>query len=523
MIIIMLLTNKGNLCQGKTMLKKLTICFFIITNFILSCSGKTDKKRTLTEEPLINSRPNIIFILTDDQALIEISHMKHTKTLLANEGLTFKNHFVTDSLCCPSRTSILTGQYVHNHGVKSNGGKIGGFYTFRKRKLEKETIGYYLKKSGYRTVLLGRVMNGYNSHNTKYFLPGWDEWYSFSPKYYKGKPRHDGKYFNYALNQNGKLIKYGSKPKDYQTDVFSRLTVDFIHRQNTKKQPFFIYLAPYAPHLPMTSADRHKNMLNKIKVPRTPSFNEKDISDKPAWVQGQPIMSKVKIKRLDKKYQGATRMLLAVDEMVLKIVNKLREKGILENTYIIFTSDNGRRWGAHRFPGGKLSAYEEDIRVPFFMRGPGLKKGQIIDELTLNIDFFPTFMQLAKAPIPVKVDGRSLVPIVHKVNNKPLNWRNSFLIEHWPPPNRQYWKKKKIPPHYFGIRTKNYKYVEYESKEKLSNLNRELYDLKKDPYEMNNIYNIANKQLVKQLKSQLNLLKVCKGKGCKNAENKRIP
>jgi N-acetylglucosamine-6-sulfatase len=313
-----------------------------------------------------------------------------------------------------------------------------------------------------------------------------------------------GAYFNYVLNENGPLVHYGSDPEDYLTDVLAGKATDFIRRTTP---PFFIYLAPSVPHgnVP-TPAPRHRGAFAGMIAPRPPSFNEADMSDKPTWLRSKPLLTPKQIDGIDAQYRARLEAMLAVDDMVAALVQTLEETGQLNKTFIFFTSDNGHHQGEHRLSGGKDTTYEEDIRVPLIVRGPGVPAGQTLNHQALNIDLAPTLAELAGASAPEFIDGRSLVPVLSDTPPPLKNWRQRFLVERWPPSNLEH------PRVNHALRTRHYMYVEYLEE-------RELYDLKSDPYQLDNFYSTADPDLLAQLVSQLDALKVCAAASCRTAED----
>jgi N-acetylglucosamine-6-sulfatase len=346
------------------------------------------------------ARPNIILILTDDLDAKpgSISRMPYLRRYLINQGTTLDNAFVTTSLCCPSRATTLRAQYSHNHKILTNQAPLGGAKRFKSLGRDKSTVATWLDGGGYRTVQIGKYLNGYKG---PYKPPGWDEFYG--PGGYKA---HNA----------------------YHTDYYARKAAGFIRGMKGERKPFFMYLATKAPHSPAKPAPRHADAFPGVTAPRPPSFNEEDVSDKPVWVRKKPLLTSTQIHDIDKLYRNRLRSMLAVDEMIKRLINSLKDSGKLRNTYIVFTSDNGHLLGEHRKAQGKWSAYEEDIRVPLIVRGPGVPEGRVRPHMVLNNDLGPTFAQLARVSPPSFVDGRSFVPLLKNSPPPPSNWRSAFLV-----------------------------------------------------------------------------------------------
>jgi arylsulfatase A-like enzyme len=465
--------------------------------------------------------------------------MPNVRALLADQGVTLENYVVDVSLCCPSRTSTLRGQYAHNTQVTSNQLPAGGFEKVYQLGLEHSTVATWLQAAGYQTLLAGKYLSRYPCGAAlTYIPPGWSEWYSLV----QGNGNAPGE-FNYMLNENGTLVSYGNTPEDYGTDVYGRKAVDFIQRTAQAGNPFFVYLAPYALHEPLTAAPRHAELFPGAKALRTPSFNEADVSGKAQYIRNRPLLSDAEIAALDQYYRQRLQSLQAVDEMVAHVITTLSITGQLDHTYIFFTSDNGFHLGQHRLLTGKREPYEEDIRVTLLVRGPGVPEGKMLDHLTGNIDLAPTWAELAGAQAADFVDGRSLVPLLGN-NPPPVRvWRQAFLLQHVspsqatlpdgqqpdltaPPPRDKgleepadpqdrplLVKRSKEFPTFVGLRTQQYTYIEYVAGE------RELYDLKKDPYQLQNIASEAPSALLQQLAAQLAALRQCAADSCRTAEN----
>jgi arylsulfatase A-like enzyme len=370
------------------------------------------------------AHPNILFILTDDQRLGDIEHMKSLNSLLVEQGAFFKNYFDNVSLCCPSRTSILRGQCAHNTGILTNKGKAGGWQTAFDHGLENSTVATWLHNQGYYTALIGKYLNGYPGTQPPTYIPaGWDYWASAS----KGNPYSE---YNYTLNENGKLVSYGQNPEDYGTDVYANKAKQVIKECAKSGKPFFIYLAFYAPHAPATPAPRHLSLFHEAKVPRSEAFNEKDVSNKPQFIQRLEPLTDDEVRAEDAFYGKRLRSLQAVDEAIRNLYETLKENNQLDETYIVFTSDNGFHLGEHRMRAGKQSAYETDIHLPLIVRGPGVPHRQNVEAIVGNIDLAPTFADIASAKPPAFVDGRSILPFLSGL--KPdTAWRKRFLVEHY--------------------------------------------------------------------------------------------
>lgn len=488
------------------------------------------------------SRPNILFILADDLDLAEVAYMPKVKALIADQGVTFTNYFVSVSLCCPSRTTMLRGQYSHNTGVKTNGGGNGGFERAYADGVEKSTIATWLKGGGYSTALYGKYLNGYpNTAPPRYIPPGWTDWASSVG----GNPYSE---YNYQLNENGRVVRYGTSAADYGTDVYAKKTDAFVRKAAAERTPFFVYLAVYAPHQPATPAPRHASLYKDARAPRPPSFNEDDVSDKPAFIRSRPKLLPRAVNVIDQLYQRRLQSLQAVDDAVASLVETLKATGQLDRTFIVFASDNGFHLGQHRLQAGKQTAYEEDIRVPLIVRGPGVPAGKKVDSFAGNIDLAPTFAEMGGVTAPDFVDGRSLLSQITG-GPTPAAWRQSYLIEHWqegpsaaddsrePRDSDQIADPDQTPqrgqrgqrgqragrggraggaaaagvgiPEYHALRTAQYTYVEYVTGE------RELYDLRDDPYELKNIASTVKPELLGSLAAELTQLKACSGSRCR--------
>jgi N-acetylglucosamine-6-sulfatase len=369
--------------------------------------------------------PNGVLILTDDLAFEDVNpgtlkQMPNLRVLM-EKGTTFENAFATNSLCCPSRATILRGQYTHNHHILHNQPPLGGAERFRLSGGDGSTMATWLEEQGYRTAFFGKYLNGYASD---YVPPGWDEWQAVS-----------GNFLSDDLNENGHIVSYDAD-RYHLDDVLSEKASDYAKRAARPEPPFFTADRPFlmwigtkAPHQPAIPAPRHENIYPDVSLPRPPSFDEEDVSDKPGWVRDNPPLSVEQKGYMKKLHRKRSQSMLAVDDMIGDLVQALRKSGKLENTYIFFTSDNGFHLGQHRLGAGKWTAYEEDIRVPLVVRGPSVPEGRTLQHMVLTNDLAPTFADLAGADTPPFVDGRSLKPLLTDEPTSLEDWRQRFLME----------------------------------------------------------------------------------------------
>jgi arylsulfatase A-like enzyme len=457
----------------------------------------------------VPARPNIVFVLTDDLTADLLPYMPNVEAL-ARRGESFSNYFVTDSLCCPSRASILTGRYPHDTGIFTNSGPDGGFLAFRARGLERTTYATTLQAAGYRTALMGKYLNQYSPARGPYVPPGWSEWDAVGDGY-------PG--YGYRITHDVSVSHRGFRPRDYLTNVLARRGLGFIGRSAAAGTPFMLNVWTFAPHTPAVPAPQDANRFAGVTAPRDPSFDEADMSDKPPWLRDHPPLGASQIARIDEAFRQRVRSVQAVDRMVGRIEQRLRAAGIARSTYIVFSSDNGYHLGQHRLTPGKLTAYDTDVRVPLIVTGPGVPQGRTVDAMTENTDLCPTFAELGRAPPPPHADGRSLVPFLR--GQHPSDWRDAVLIEHrgnvdspddpdLPPAGSG------NPPSYEALRSKDALYVEYADGE------RELYDLKTDPYELQNLAATASPLQLDELSSALAAMEACHGQ-LQCAQAQRLP
>jgi N-acetylglucosamine-6-sulfatase len=480
-----------------------------------------------------SSKPNIIMFTTDDQTVRDLVAMPKTQALIGSQGANFLHAYVSMSLCCPSRITVQTGEYAHNHHVMGNTPPQGGYSVFN----DKNDLPVWLQQAGYRTIHIGKMPNGFGTEtNETYVPPGWapfnggagpGEFYAFI------KPA--SAYFDFALDENGVLKQYGAT--DYQTDVYADLAVDRIdsHFNNHSNDPLYMQVQFFAPHDPADPAPRHAGAFATAPLPIDASFNEKNVKDKPGWIRKISRFGPGLIAKIQTRYQHRLETLLSVDDAIQRIVDELSAKGQLANTYLIFTSDNGFMQGQHRLHQGKFAPYEPSIQVPLMIRGPGIPPGSQPRTLVWNGDITDTILKIAGARPGLPQDGRSLLPYARDPN---LRSFRPILIETGPPGatnepgtpvsaasgRRVHFSKYVknldqdhtaqiaraiVAPRYRAIRTGRYLLVKY------SDASRELYDLKLDPLELDSRYKDSRyfpvrKFLLKKLKG----LVLCQGEDC---------
>ena len=397
------------------------------------------------------SRPNIVMLMTDDQTVESVRVMANVNTLLAARGATFTNSFASFPLCCPSRTTFITGQYGHNHTVMGNAPPAGGYDKLAPT--HSNTLPAWLRQAGYHTVHVGKYLNGYGRARPTEVPAGWAEWYgSTDPSTYR--------FYNYTLNENGRLVTYGTGAANYQTDVYARKAVDLIRRHAPATQPFFLSVAFLAPHsggpretddpanqATPVPAPRHRNRFASEPLPASPAFNEADVSDKPAGIRNRALIRPARINGITENYRQRLESLLAVDEAIRDIVAALQASGELNRTLILFTSDNGFFHGEHRVPAGKVLVYEPSVRVPLIVRGPGIPAGVRRSNLVANVDLAATILDAANARPGRRPDGRSLLPFARDALTRS---GRDILLE---------------TPGYAAIRTPRFVFVQHTSGE----------------------------------------------------------
>ena len=535
------------------------------------------------EEPPLNpneSPPSIVVIQTDDQTLdglyatfsafpgaAETRAMPNTLDLIADRGMTFNRYYVPYPLCCPSRVSLMTGRYAHNSGVKGNVQPNGGYYGFSFRAAASHNIATWLQGAGYKTIHVGKFLNGYGDKpydDGTSVPPGWSAWHTVL----KADTEH--LFYGYTMNDNGVLSEPGAfgdpgswetreygqrdpigcpfepaeeRPCLYATDVFTWMAREEM-LATPAEQPFYLQLDYTAPHGDFRRpagpepALRHYDWFKGIRHPhdRSEGFDEGNVEDKPHFIREADHLSPNEKRTYRVYYQKQLDSLRAVDDGVKSVIDTLGQMGRLRNTYVIFTSDNGFFFGEHRLLGGKFLAYEPATHLPFLIRGPGIEQGSSTGELAANIDIAPTILELAGAEADKSLDGRSLVPYLRDpelrsrrpilfesfVETSDVNAQGAISATTGKTVTASASKSPKAtasllapPKDYAGLRLGPYKYIAWPSGEK------ELYNINKDPNELNNIVKDPNYYPIRNfMHRQMTAFIDCVGRECREVTPK---
>jgi N-acetylglucosamine-6-sulfatase len=483
----------------------------VATLTLAGCLGGSDDDGDPPTDASSNGGLNVVVVLTDDQEPASTRVMTTLQRRLVAKGASFQHAYASLPQCCPSRATLLTGQYAHNHGVRGNEPELGGYAHLD----NSETIATWLDAVGYRTAWVGKFLNGYGEPD-KSQVPGegaltdvpdgWDRWWA-------PVDHTEAMMYGYALNENGSVRRYGTSPADYQTDVLARKAAGFVREAADASDPFFLVVAPAAPHKesdvragPSTTpprdprpAPRHLGEFAGEPLPRSPSFADSQLADQPlarrlvAKYEGRP--HGLDVAELETGYRSRLESLLAVDELIGKVIDELGRTGALDGTLVVFTSDQGFVLGEHGLVGKQLP-YEESVRVPLVVRGPGIEAGRRISTPVANADLAPTIVEAATATAGVDADGVSLLGVLRGDSEPP---RRALLLEGF----------EELP--FAGLRTPSgYTYLETGRGEV------ELYDLDADPYQRRNLaerprYAARRERLAAKLAD----LRECAGETCR--------
>lgn len=428
-------------------------------------------------DAVADARPNFIVVVTDDMRDSDWRALRKTRDLLGASGTTFPNFMLSTPVCSPSRTSLLTGMYTHNHGVALNDGKRGGFSRFKKRNLGDDTIATALRRAGYRTGLFGKFLNG---APPKGDVPGgWDQWLvAIDRNYYKPQ-----------MNENGKTRTYG-KRSQYSTDILANHACDFLQK-TPAETPFLLWFTPRAPHGKYQVRKQDRSVLGGIWRERSPDVNEADISDKPADIRKRKGS---RLGNLDSLERKRLELLVATDDAIAGILATVEAEGRLANTVVFVLSDNGYMMGSHRCEK-KGFPYRESTQVTMLASGPPFAAGEIDERVVANVDIAPTIAELAGVDLP-RADGVSVFD----------RTRDSVVLL----------ENQRGERSYTGLRSAEWLYVENASGEP------ELYDYTRDPYELDNLLASWNghtpapgaEAMAAEMSGLLSALRACAGPAC---------
>jgi N-acetylglucosamine-6-sulfatase len=445
-------------------------------------------------------KPNIVFILTDDLAMNLVPYMPNVQAM-QQDGATFVNYFVSNSLCCPSRSSIFTGKFPHNTGVLTNQPPDGGFASFNAHGDDGHTLALALQRAGYQTAMMGKYLNGYLPRRAG--VPaGWNVWDVGGDAYAE---------FNYDLSQNGAVQHYGADASAYLTDVLASMADRFIRK--SASGPFFLEVATFAPHAPYIPAPRDQDRFPGLTAPRSPAFNARPDANAPAWLKEIPPIPPAGLRNLDRVFRLRAQSVQAVDKMIGQLRGTLAELGIDKRTWFVFSSDNGLHLGEYSLRPGKMTPFDTDIHVPLIVVGPGVPKAATVNALVENVDLAPSFAEIAGGSAPTVPDGHSFVsPLLHSSFQARIDssWRQGAFIEHHHPkyapadPDHPL-RFSANPPSYAALRTATALYVEYEGGE------TSYYDLSRDPYELKNIVASLSPEALKRWHAALRANAMCTG------------
>ena len=498
---------EGKVVSVLTGVLRSSVCLIAAVMVLVACDSRqpegtaqprSSASASPTEPSSTASRqPNILLILTDDQAFTDMRAMPKTQSLLSRSGTVFRRAFASYPLCCPARVTLLTGQLAHNHGVLGNELPWGGATFFKDR----DTLPVWLQRAGYNTIFLGKYLNGYPiDGDDTYIPPGWDEWHAPVERLYD--------YMLYQVNDNGVLNWHSG----YQADYVERNTSRLIRKYAGKEAPFFMWAGFLAPHVgrPIESddppqpggldspavSDEYRNSMRGLSIPTKPSINERDLSDKGGPDAEPPLLPAGDLQEV---YQQRLEALRSVDDAVAGILGTLRRTGELEETLVVFTSDNGYMVGEHRRLN-KVLGYEESIHVPLIMAGPGVPSGTTANQIVSLTDLPATFLDVASASPGLPQDGISLMPLTRAPD---VQAGRSLLLEAG---GRPFPDVKRL---YTGVRTADDKVLL-----RWWNGVEEVYDLKTDPYQLDGRLSPAEKEILPSLRSKLAHLADCVGQGC---------
>lgn len=471
------------------------------------------------EKPTVKP-PNLLLINVDDMSTWSMDSLPRIQKFF-EKGVNFTSVYVPNPLCCPSRASLLTGSYPHSIDFWFNGESRahmmdrGGARAFHARGLQHRTFAPRLKEKGYTTGLIGKYLNGYGGSLATQGManpPGWDDWHATTAEIHNA-------YYGYDLIENGRRRSYGLEPKDYSTDVFARKAVRFITLAGELERPWFLYFAPFAPHGPRTSADRHLHLYSDLQAPRPPSFGVPGTA-KPLWIRDQADLTSDSIAQIDEQFAETARSLVAVDEAFQELIDRLESTGQLERTVVIFTSDNGYSFGLHNWRK-KQTYYDQAARVNLAILDPRDEdsvRGRDEETLVTQPDLFPTLLEYAgfsrEDLEELPIDGKSLVPLI-RAQVTSQDFRDAILLESralrlrfndcTPAPPGPFRQTCDLPDYEGGVFDTGdggrWKYIRLNHRGQ-----RDLLDLRNDPFELENLIDVVDPKFVEELDVRLNEL-----------------
>lgn len=486
-----------------------------------SANGTATATATTATRP--GPKPNIILVVCDDLAVSLYDRIAPLRRDLESSGLRFDNAISPVPSCAPARASLLSGRYPQNHGVLINTPPDGGVQAFIRNGGELSSLGLRMQFAGYRTALVGKYLNEYETATPTRLPAGWDVWHAWAG---------GGKYTEYVVNDGGALAtrNVANSPGDYETDWYSSVANQFV--ASAQGKPFFLYLAPHAPHLPAIPAARHASLGAEVTGPATAAIDEPDVSDKPRWVRRLPRISGGGRRRSDLRFREQYQTMLAVADLVRSLLASLQTSGQLDNTWLFFTSDNGFFYGEHRIPSGKGALYDEGIRVPLIVRGPGVRRGTS-NLLVSGVDLLPTILDLARSPY-AGIDGRSFAAAL--TGPEPRAWRGACFARFGLEPRRSAPRSSRSSPAAtpaprdadgpddidggggaFALRGADWSCIRT-----LRTGEEEFYDLGEDPAQLANLWPSLPEPARATLRAALDALSTCRSDNCRTIEN-RIP
>jgi arylsulfatase A-like enzyme len=479
-------------------------------------------------------RPDIVFVLLDDMNTDMAPYLDRVQAGLVAQGTSFENAFVSTSVCCPSRTNFLLGEYSHNHGVwEVPNSTYGGMKAFKDNGLEEEVVAKGLQALGYETAMFGKFFNwypNYGSFDSSYVPPHWDTWRVLRAGSSPGMFAYYGSRYSECddcEDEETQVTVYDSSQEPvpvYSTDYLRQEAVEFITNADPD-EPLFLWISPVAPHKYLANPvgpTRYDGEFTGVTAPDKDNQFE-DRADKPTWLQALMPLNEAMVRpEMDDYFRNALRALEAVEDLLFGappsfddgVLDALFDTGRLGNTYIVFTSDNGYHFGEHHLPSGKRTFFEEDVRVPLYVVGPEVPAGGVRQHLVGNVDLARTFLELAGGNAPVTVSGRSLVPLLRPAAPPLDRWRQAMLLE------REYSDTEaRAPAQSYGVRTQGWKYLSYPPA--TGAIHESLYDVVEDHLEETSLHDDAGQQTRKAaLAARLAKLENCSGPSCRSWEGR---